>query len=80
MLIQLGGFYTPEQTVVSPADGKAVRLTSVFDAEQLKTRMTEVTASTIPASASSTTDYEAMKSVEGSTISISGWAALFPTR
>jgi hypothetical protein len=42
MLIRLGGFYAPEKKVVAPADGKSVRLTSVFDAEQLKTRMTVV--------------------------------------
>jgi hypothetical protein len=42
MLIRLGGFYAPEKKVVVPAESKSVRLTEVFDAEQLKTRMTVV--------------------------------------
>ncbi len=42
MLIRLGGYYAPEKKVVANADSKAVRLTSIFDAEQLKTRMTVV--------------------------------------
>jgi hypothetical protein len=42
MLIRLGGYYAPEKKVVAPAGSKSVRLTEVFDAEQLKTRMTVV--------------------------------------
>jgi phage terminase small subunit len=42
MLVRLGGYYPPERKVVAPADSKSVRLTSIFDAEQLKTRMTVV--------------------------------------
>lgn len=44
MLVRLGGYYAPkvEKKIVAPADSKAVRLTSIFDAEQLKTRMTVV--------------------------------------
>jgi hypothetical protein len=42
MLIRLGGYYALEKKVVANADSKAVRLTSIFDAEQLKTRMTVV--------------------------------------
>jgi hypothetical protein len=42
MLIQLGGYYAPEKKVVASADSKSMRLTEVFDAEQLKTRMTVV--------------------------------------
>jgi hypothetical protein len=42
MLIRLGGFYAPEKKVVAPADSKSVRLTEVFDPEQLKTLMAVV--------------------------------------
>ena len=42
MLIRLGGFYAPEKKIVAPADSKSVRLTQVFDGEQLKARMTAV--------------------------------------
>jgi hypothetical protein len=42
MLIRLRGYYAPEKKVLAPADSKSVRLTQVFDAEQLKTRMTVV--------------------------------------
>jgi len=42
MLIRLGGYYAPEKKVVAGADSKSVRLTSIFDPEKLKTRMTVV--------------------------------------
>jgi hypothetical protein len=42
MLIRLGGYCAPEKKIVAPANSKSVRLTEVFDPEQLKTRMTEV--------------------------------------
>jgi phage terminase small subunit len=47
MLIRLRGFYAPEKKVVAPADSKSVRLTQVFDAEQLKARMTVVELSQV---------------------------------
>jgi hypothetical protein len=39
---QLSRSQSSRSGAASPADGKSVRLTSVFDAEQLKTRMTVV--------------------------------------
>lgn len=42
MLIRLRGFYAPEKRVVAPADTKSVRLTQIFDPQQLEARMTVV--------------------------------------
>jgi phage terminase small subunit len=42
MLIRLRGYYAPEKKIVTPGDSRSVRLTEIFDAEQLKTRRTVV--------------------------------------
>jgi hypothetical protein len=37
MLIRLRGYYAPEKKIVTPGASRSVRLTEIFDAEQLKT-------------------------------------------
>jgi phage terminase small subunit len=38
MLLRIGGHYAPAKSIVTPGESRSVRLTEIFDGEQLKTR------------------------------------------
>jgi len=38
MLLRIGGHYAPTKSIVTPGESRSVRLTEIFDGEQLRTR------------------------------------------